>query len=201
MIHILNKFQPNPYQGMEVDTTSRGNNKDLSPFYLGPLQAWDGRIVQNVENYWQYSKVYKEHVIPPQSPLKANDPMFWEPHPHYFAWRNAGWSKKRADRYPMGKGAKPLYSYYNEYHLDYITARKQIYIPAYATCVIKTQSYRMLYDAVMAGQDIVLRDFDGYDYATMGMTLTEVVNNPKKTMGHAFVLAMLLTGTINECLK
>ena len=201
MIYVINRFHPNPYGGLYMDTTSRGDNKDLSPFFLGPIQAWDGRTVQNVENYWQYSKVYKEHVIPPQSPLNYNNPLFWEPHPEYFTWRNAGWAKKRAVRYPMGKGAKPLYSYYMGYNLDYISARKQIYVPAYAAAVIHTQSYAILYNAVMAGQDVVLGDFDGYDYIKMGMTLKDVANNPKKNTGHAFVIAMLLTGTINECLQ
>jgi len=200
MIHILNKYESNPYQGLEIDTTSRDNNKDLSPFFLGPLQAWDGQIVQNVENYWQYSKVYKQHVMPPQSPLRVNDPTAWEIRPEYIQWRNAGWAKQRADRYPMGKGAKPLYSYYEGRHLDYISARKQIYIPAYAACVIKTQSYTILYNTVMSGHNVVLRDFDGYDYTKMGMTLKEVVNTPKRLMGHAFVLAMMLTGKLNECL-
>jgi len=36
----------------------------------------------------------------------------------------------------------------------------------------------------------LLWDFDGYDYRHT--TLYEVLNNPKKKMGHAFVLAALL---------
>jgi hypothetical protein len=45
-------------------------------------------------------------------------------------------------------------------------------------------------------RDIVLRDFDGYDYNIMGLTLKDVVDNHKKTMGHSFILAGMLTGKL-----
>jgi hypothetical protein len=199
MIYVLNKFQDNPYPGLEIDTTSRGNNKDLSPFYLGPISAYNGTLVCNVENLWQYSKVYPEHTR--FGWVEVGNPMIHDPLDAYYAWRAKGWATKRAVRYPMGKGAKPLYSLYNNHKLDYVMARKLIYMPAYASAVIKTKSYQMLFDAVMRRDDIVLRDFDGYDYGSMGMTLVDVANNPKKTMGHGFVLAMLLTGEIHKCME
>lgn len=45
-------------------------------------------------------------------------------------------------------------------------------------------------------ENIVLWDFDAYDYQKLGMTLDEVINNPNKKMGHAFILIMLLTGKV-----
>lgn len=204
MIYVLNKFQPNPYQGLEIDTTSHSNNKDLSPFYLGPVPTYiPGVMAQNVENLWQYSKVYCEHANHPASACGLFDlanSFAYEPSDNYYYWRDEGWAKTRAVRYPMGKGTKPMYSYWDGQKLGYIEARKAIYVPTYANAVLKTQSYAMLYNAVRTGQNIILRDFDGYDYIKIGMTLKEVLNNPKRNAGHAFVLAMLLTGTINECL-
>jgi hypothetical protein len=32
------------------------------------------------------------------------------------------------------------------------------------------------------------------------MTLKDVINNPNRKMGHAFVLIMMLTGVLEECL-
>jgi len=32
------------------------------------------------------------------------------------------------------------------------------------------------------------------------MSLKDVINNPKRKMGHAFVLIMMLTGLLEECL-
>ena len=48
---------------------------------------------------------------------------------------------------------------------------------------------------------LILRDFDGYDYVKQNMNLTQVLNNPTRKMGHAFVLAMLLTqdAALKQC--
>ena len=42
----------------------------------------------------------------------------------------------------------------------------------------------------------MLLDFDAYDYMSQGMTLRDVALNPKRSMGHAFVLAMMLKGEL-----
>ena len=43
--------------------------------------------------------------------------------------------------------------------------------------------------------------FDGYDYVGKRMTLNDVINDPRLKMGHAFVLAMLLTVWCRETLS
>ncbi|KKL81083.1 hypothetical protein LCGC14_1998340 [marine sediment metagenome] len=43
-------------------------------------------------------------------------------------------------------------------------------------------------------------DYDAYDHIKMGMSLHNVINNPNQIMGHAFVLAMILEGKLEECL-
>ena len=50
------------------------------------------------------------------------------------------------------------------------------------------------YDSYLLAQcrEVHLWDFDGYDYVAKRMSLNDVINEPKKKMGHAFVLAMLL---------
>lgn len=169
------------FNGEYINTTSRSSNwsKGLSPFYL----SCD--IAKNVENGWQYSKVYTEHVDEQGNPTKE-----------YFDWAYEGFNKVKADRYPMGKGRAPLYSYWNGEKLDYIEARKKIYIPLYAKAVVKSEAYKILKDLYDSGNDIVLWDFDGYDHTKLKMTFDDVINSRRKKMGHAFVLAMLLTGKI-----
>lgn len=187
-IYLLNKFEPNPYvNAIEVDTTSRGSFKDLSPFFLGPIKINTPQLsirCNNMENLWQYSKVYKEYA----------DPITKHPTPAFFEWQAEGFNKTRAVRYPMGKGVKPLYSFWFGHQYDYVDARKNIYIPYYANLVLQTKSYALLYNWVIQGYDIVLRDFDGYNYDESGISLKEVVNSPRKSLGHAFVIKMLLTG-------
>lgn len=167
-----------------INTTSHapGWSRQFSPFHLGPVTLYEPHKATNVENGWQYAKVYEDHVDGSGEPTED-----------YWAWAKEGWSNRRAVRYPMGKGAVPLYSYWKGEKLDYVEARKRIYIPLYIKTVIQTSAYKTLQQLYQDREEIVLWDFDGYDYLAMGRTLKEVLNDPHKKMGHAFVLAMLLT--------
>lgn len=40
--------------------------------------------------------------------------------------------------------------------------------------------------------ELWLWDFDAYDHRALGMTYEDVINNPTKKCGHAFILAMML---------
>jgi len=169
-----------------VNTTSRSTNwsKGLSPFFLGPCFTYDGYLSKTVENLWQSSKVYKCH-------LDEDD----NPSPEYFLWRNKICDDTKAQRYPMGKGAKPVYSFWNGEKISYIEARKRIYIPAYYNSVKNTPAFetlKMLCET--SEEDMYLWDFDGYRHEQLGMSLDDVVNCEYKKMGHAFVLLMMLKG-------
>lgn len=184
MIHILDKFHPNPYSGPEIDTTSNsGEFRWLSPFLLPAPPA------KNLENLWQFSKVYPCHVD-----LTGNVNDAW------LKWRERGWQDRKAHRYPMGKGAIPLFSLWNGERLDYIQARKRIYAPEYARNVVATNSFGTLLELCVDNDEVALRDYDGYDYHPLGMTLREVISNPRRKMGHAFILAMIIEGSLAECL-
>lgn len=168
-----------PAGSIIIDTTSNsGEWRELSPFILPAPPA------KNLENLWQYSKVYPHQV----------DLVTGEPTLKWWEWHDAGFANPRANRYPMGKGAVPMYSYWNRAHLNYIEARKMIYIPEYSKNVVSTVAYRKLHELYKSGADIILLDYDAYDHKALGMTLLDVVNNPQKKMGHAFVLMMMLEG-------
>ena len=196
MIRVFNKFEPIPEGFIEIDTTSRGPYKDLSPFYLGPYTWYDNGIIltcKRFENLWQYSKVYPQHATPDVGDLTSRR----NPLRVYYEWRDIGFSKHRAERYPMGKDApKPLYTLWKGHKYRYIDAREALYIPVYSELVLKTESYAMLYNMVLRGENIALRDFDGYDHINRGMTFEQVVTNPAHSMGHAFVIYGLLTGEL-----
>lgn len=179
--------------GVYINTTSRSTEKwttELSPFYLGPCDLYEGFVSKNMENAWQYCKVYDGHIG------EDGDPTF-----EYFEWATKGWKNNYAQRYPMGKGAIPRYSFWNNHKFDYVTARKRIYAPLYAKSVVETDAYAKLQDIVESGKNLYLLDFDAYKHRDENMTLTDVLNNPKKKMGHAFVLMMLLTNdpALNQC--
>lgn len=98
----------------------------------------------------------------------------------------------------MGKGAKPSYCWWGGEKLPYLEARKRVYIPPYAKAVVQTEAFAQLLDLYRTEGHITLWDFDGYDHLSRGKTLKEVINDPNKTMGHAFILAYLLEGLVGK---
>ena len=197
MIKIVKPNYKLPEYCNVVNTTSRSDNwsKGLSPFHLGPVDLYDGYKSFNVENAWQYSKVYYNHV-------DKND----DPAPEYFEWAQKGWKRTQADRYPMGKGVMPLYSWWDGKKYSYIEARKQIYIPLYSKAVKDTFAFKKLKELYVdcyfnQCEILYLIDFDAhnlpaeYDY---DCKFEKLWNNPEIKVGHAYVLAMMLSDYIKN---
>ena len=195
---VISPREKSPEGFTVINTTSKDTTdigKQFSPFYLANIPLYEGQVARNMENAWQFSKVYKEF---------ANE--HGEPASSYFAWAKKGWADSFAHRYANGKGNIPLYSFWKtqdkktgqwqEHKWDYITARKNIYFPLYAKAIVQTEAFRSLQQRIDSGEKIALWDFDGYDHAARNMTYEEVVNEPKYKCGHAFVLYGLLTGQL-----
>jgi hypothetical protein len=68
------------------------NERTLSPMYLGPCRLYGNFTAKKMENAWQYSKVYPQHVGADGNP-----------NAEYFEWAKHGWASWRGERYPMGK--------------------------------------------------------------------------------------------------
>lgn len=185
MIYIIGPKYPTPEGAQIINTTSRSDtwSRALSPFFLGPIDLYNGYNSINMENAWQYSKVYEYYTDDKGDPDER-----------YFKWAQDGWKKIRADRYPMGRDAKPLYSYWGGEKLSYVEARKKIYIPLYARAVQKTSAFQKLKRLYEQGDDLYLWDFDGYNHKAFNLSFEQVINDSNRKMGHAFVIAMLLEG-------
>jgi len=179
-----NEAPRRPVPGQIVlDTTS--HNKELgkyfSPFHLGPVELYDGYVSRTMENAWQYAKVYAS-LLEKDGSVGAR----------YFEWANAGWDSPDAVRHPIRKGAKPVFSLWEGRQLDYVTARKEIYVPLYRDAVKASGGYDLLREMTSSAEELVLVDFDGYPHRKNKMSYADVLNNGKRSMGHAFVLAMML---------
>lgn len=185
-VRVVGPRDPNVPHAINTTSRATGWSRGLSPFFVGPVEICEGVVAHNVENAWQFAKVYPAHVD-----------AQGEPTHEYWDWAMAGWTDSFAHRYPMGRGAVPLFSIWDGRKLSYIEARRQLYLPIYAAAVARTEAYSRLYDLHQAGEEIVLWDFDGYDHLAMGRTLAEVVADPTRKCGHAFVLAMMLDGCID----
>lgn len=186
---LLNQIRMEGVTVINTTSHSSGWTRGLSPFLAGPIKLYGNFSAHNVENAWQYSKVYKEHIN-----------QQGEPTENYWQWAKQGWEKIKADRYPMGKDRKPEYSYWDGKHFSYVEARKKIYAPLYIKAVVPSTAFKTLKKIYKEKGRIYLWDFDGYDYLTMGKSLRDVINDPNKSTGHSFILAMLLTLSKNEIL-
>jgi hypothetical protein len=176
-----------PDEATVINTTSRasGWSRGLSPFFLGPVKLYGDYVSQNVENAWQYCKCFVEH-------LDEHN----EPGPAYFYWAQRGWNRKVADRYPMGRGSKPLYSLWDGQKLGYVDARKQIYIPLYSNAVKDTPAFAKLKEIYKSTEFLVLQDFDAHNLNVIGYDINKLIDNDKIKVGHGYVLAMMLLGLI-----
>ena len=169
----------------KVNTTSRSGeewSKRFSPFYLGPCAVRiDGKLtaVKIFENAWQYSKHYKKHTVQ-----------------EFNKWSQDGFKKEKASRFPMGRGAKPMYALHNEEKLNYVEARFKIYAPLYEKCINKycIDSLNRLKTMYENGEKIALFDFDGHGYHLGNLKLEDVIYNTRRKMGHSFVLIGMITG-------
>ena len=131
---------------VRIDCTS--NNTDpvmregLSPFYLGPVECYDGLVSQTFENAWQFAKVYpdmkfwkftdaegkivcryegllsKEENKTYKKNHEEGSEIFVDasslPTGKYFEWRDFGWNSPKAFRFPAGKKnvGKCLYAWW-----------------------------------------------------------------------------------------
>ena len=168
-----------------INTTSHSPldwSRGLSPFVLGPIELYGSHTARIFENAWQFAKLYPEHADTNGKPTR-----------NYWTWAQNGWNSTTAFRYPAGKGRKPLCSLWNGNRLQYIEARKQIYIPLYQHAVKRTAAYQTLQRLYVEQGQLTLFDFDGYDHCQLGMSFKDVINCSTRVCGHAFVLAIMLT--------
>lgn len=176
----------NPKGYKIIDPTSHGKDqyRALSPFFKSNIYCYGGLSSHNVENAWQYSKVYAKH--------DSNG----QPSPEWYAWRDSGFKSSYANRYPMGRGVNPLYTWWNNIKYGYVEARKNIYIPIYERSVEKLEAFYSLQKEYEKGTMLAIKDFDVYRFDLDNLTLKDVLNDPTKKYGHGYVLLNMLTNEL-----
>src|SRR3990167_1869087 len=126
---------------LNVTSRSKTWHRCFSPMVLGPVKIeWFDYISQNMENAWQYSKVYAEHIDETSGRPTKNG---------WAVWAMNGWDNKHGVRYPMGKGRKPEYVWWEAGKLGYIEARKEVYVPLYTEAVYNSQFYKEYHFATL----------------------------------------------------
>lgn len=189
-IYVVGPRDKVPEGAKLIDVTTRGKSP-FSPMYNPcdyPIRA------TRMENAWQYSKVYEEH--------DDNG----KPNKKWYEWREKGLKKPWADRYPMGKGHKPLYAWmeleffhmmskYRTRPMGYIEARHDLYIPLYKNMLKNVEKELEQLTKLCSMTDVALWDYDGY---LTDDSFATILNNPDKKMGHAFVLREVIKGRLEN---
>lgn len=146
---------------------------------LGPYVLKDdkGRILENV---WQFSKVYPNVPASIQRYSRWNNKIIWQ-HPaevhvredgvinkQYWEWREKGMNSMHPIRYPVGKKhmSKCIYALKEKdgeflKRLDYISARKEIYVPIYLKAVVDQPQFRDLKEMIDRGDNLLIIEIDG----------------------------------------
>jgi len=208
----------------------------LGPYHL-TLKVGDDDVI--FENYYQMSKVYPSLPRVKLNYSQYNKTVIWDypAHiqlkgsiltPEYFKWREAGMKCQYHLRYPFGYGSagRCIFSLhqnsrsvqerilYDEDKLDYITARKQIYVTGYINCVRKEPKFEELKTLLQKGKNLLISEVDGPHQESLSyykkqygveddfiesdtMLATEdniniMLNDSKHPVGHGYCLAMAL---------
>lgn len=197
----------------------------LSPMRIGPVACYreNGKLVKaiNLEVAWQYSKVYSEilgddgKLIDVRARFLTKDAQ-GKPVPtaEWFAWRDAAYHNPQFDyRHPefarhkklvrraFPKGSQVAGWYWDGELLDAVTARKKIYARLYEQHVKSLPGFQSLRKIVARGEDLLIFDFDGYDWRTLNMSPSDCVRDLNHSFGHGMVLAFLLSGIKPSTLK
>lgn len=152
----------------------------LSPYYLKTDGQENIKNNGNIifENFYQGSKVYdgskKMEIY--CHPSRKGDPkyLWWkydieEPHiengeilPAYYNWRNSIWSCNKPVRYPVGYNNRKncLFLYDGHRKLDYLQARREIYVKEYIRLIRKEKMYNNLLSRLKGGENLCLLEID-----------------------------------------
>ncbi len=180
------------YKNINVGPGSRGDYKQLMPCNLGPIPLRfksdkTSADVKNVENIWEFSKVFPKDIGTDEKPT-----------PPWFEARLKGWANPKGyqrARKKVSDDIKPVFFWWGkDEKLKFLEARARIFCRVYDSMAVRTLAYRKLVEILKAGTNVQILGLNAYDYVEEGRSLYECIMDPNRAFGHEFVLAGLLTG-------
>lgn len=147
-----------------------------------------GVTSKTMENAWQFLKIWDFEEV-------------WDSET-----AAAAFEADCAMRYPRGRQQKAVGHYWGETGetLDYVEARKRIYLPAY--CQLLNQPDRQeliqrLRDAAHT-QPIVIWDYDSYSISDLGLqSFSDTLTCTSRRFAHAFIVAMAVNGQLPKFIE
>jgi len=169
---------------------------------------------KRLNNYTKYAVGGESKEVPAQTDLDENDNLTQ----NYLEWREKGMNNKYAVRYPVGYKFrnKCLFSLktLDGPRLDYIDARKQIYLPLYLELVKNCPQFLELKGRLANGENLLIIEVDGphqeslnYYKSKYGVNddfiisntivvnkenMNVMLNDPKHSFGHGYCLGIAL---------
>jgi hypothetical protein len=181
-------WAPRPANVQVLDVTSAQGKASATRRDFSPMSPIPGRYKEFYcfENYWQSGKIFEGF-----DEKKIQKHVGW--------WKNLEEGKRR---YPGSKDWKVLHSDYDGKIRDYVTSRKEVYVPEYYELMKDTPSFQKMKALVESGKDVVVYDFDGprqpngdNDILEVSLDmLKEKINAPRFPFGHGYVVAAALAG-------
>src|SRR5436853_4216823 len=171
---IVNNKNPS-YKGYKaiIVMTKSSAYGDIGPYCLKDDQ---GRIMENI---WQFAKIYQYVPKSVQYYSRWDNRIIWdwpaeqhitennEVDDKYWIWRQAGMSAVDPIRYPVGQVHRKnavcsiLQTENGVEMLDYIEARKRIYVKVYSDLVKQHPTFVKLSNWLKAGQNLLIIEIDG----------------------------------------
>lgn len=227
------KIQYPSYDGFEpiiVMMRSHSEYYPLSPYFL---KDHKGRIMENI---WQFSKCYE--IVPDviQYRSKHDKTETWKHKEEihlrnnlitneYINWRSKGMFAKDPIRYPVGFDYRSNCKFALKQNdddtldftrLDYITSRKEIYLPLYCKLAKQQHLFTFLQNKLINGENLLIIEVDGPHEESMDYyrnnynvkddfitkdtieineyNLNIMLNDSKHPFGHGYCLAGALVG-------
>ncbi len=204
----------------------------LSPYSLTDEK---GRFLENI---WQFAKLYDYVPSSTQTYSRYDKTVIWShpeekhinndvPTQEYWIWREKGMTNPYPVRYPVGYTHRSqckcsLFDIGDNFYveLDYIEARKKIYLPEYEKAVVKEEKFTKLLKLLQQGKNLLIIEVDGphqesvsYYKEKYGVSdnfinrdsvlatehnLEILLNDPKHPFGHGYCLAWALLHSLNK---
>jgi hypothetical protein len=173
--------------------------KALSPKAMGPILHNQPRLppAKNLENFWQFSKVFPDEVDEKGEPtpafFEAQIRAFNDPIPH----RHKPNAKKSSTSTNINV---PLYSVFRRkdgtlVKYKYVESR-QIYCNYYERIALKTKEFQHLKDLLKQGYNLQICGYDAYDVTK---TPEDHYLDGSKPFGHELVLYTMLVVDDPSC--
>jgi hypothetical protein len=176
-----NPIKINVTSAQAKTSKNRLNFSPMTPIEGGYKGYW------NFESYWQSGKVY-ENI-----PIEKTKKWWRELKEHLMVGSSIN-----------AEGKNVLYAIFdgNDEKMDYVTSRKNVYVPEYYNLIKDKEHIEYWKKSLNEGNNLVIYDFDGPrtkdgNVLCLELTkelLTEKINDTQFPFGHGYVVAACIGG-------